>query len=373
MDLQDFESSLLMSSFDTTDQESIIPVKAEDTQSSGFDFSKYFWEPQPGNSYLIKFLPNPGGDLITHRSIYKSLPDPDRRGKTFQYISSGNAQTCPVLQLFFDLNALTKEENIEISQPAEEKIKKYLVRTRQACCKVQILNSPIKEEIGQIRMYVFSTLGVNATIANLINLKLNPSKEQLADGFEREDIFNIFGSSVLNVICKETSYDGRKGRDYSSSSWVPNKIRGAVAYLPDGSKHEFSQKDLIDGKLRPEVKEAFQEFVKVFNNEDYNPQIHFAYRDIAKVPESDSRYGYLKDIQSKVERIVPIIREKKPHEIAMFGNVSNDLEDTESKNIMADSVPEELKDIVEQQTTTPSKPSKPVVTNDDVDDILGDR
>lgn len=363
MDFKDFESSLIGSSFDNNEE--LIAVKAEDVQSgNGFDFSKYFWEPQAGNSYLVKFLPNPGGDLITHRSIYRSLPDPDRKGKTFRYVSSGSASTCPVLSLFFDLHALKKDGDAV----AAKKIEKYLSRTQQGCVRVQILNSPVKEEIGQIRMYVFSTFGPNATVANLIQEKLNPTKEQKEAGFERQDIFNIFSSPVLSLVCKESTYDGIKGRDFSASAWAP-KQRGAVVYFEDGTSREFKATDIVDGKLTPEAEPAFKRFVEVFKSDDYNPKLHFAYRPLSEVPEDDPNYEYLKSVQSKVDRIVPVIRNKSLTEIAEFGTVEKQTEEKESRNIQAASVPDELQDIVGAQET-PTKPSPASTSDDELDDIL---
>ena len=87
-----------------------IAVKAEDVQQNGgIDFSKHYFEAKVGSTYLIKFLPNIGGDPIVHRSLYKNLPDPERKGKTFHYVSSGNAKTCKALDLFFELFALKKD------------------------------------------------------------------------------------------------------------------------------------------------------------------------------------------------------------------------------------------------------------------------
>lgn len=370
MDFKDFESSLMGSSFDNNEE--LVAVKAEDVQSGGgFDFSKYFWEPQVGCTYLVKFLPNPGGELITHRSIYRSLPDPDRKGKTFRYVSSGSASTCPVLSLFFDLHAMKKEGDAV----AAKKIEKYLSRTQQACARVQILHSPKKEEIGQIRMFVFSSFGPNAIVANLINEKLNPTKEQKEAGFERQDIFNIFSSPVLSLVCKETTYDGIKGRDFSGSAWAP-KQRGAVVYFEDGTSREFKATDNVDGKLAPEAAEAFKRFVEVFKSDDYNPKIHFAYRPLSEVPEDDPNYEYLKSVQSKVDRIVPIIREKSLTEIAEYGTAEKVSEEKESRNITAASVPDELQDIVGAQETpakaaTSGVTTTPAATGDDeLDDIL---
>lgn len=110
-----------------------VVAKAEDIQSgSGVDWASKFFEPQPNCDYLIKFLPNLSGDPITHRSQYRNLPDPDRKGKTFRWTSSGSAQTDPVLQLFFDLHAEMKNGD----KIAEMKIQKYLktpIKLRASC------------------------------------------------------------------------------------------------------------------------------------------------------------------------------------------------------------------------------------------------
>ena len=144
-ELNALEAALMGPSFDVNSNETIA-VKAEDVQTGGIDYSLHFFEPRVGETYLIKFLPNPGGELITHRQVYKDLPDPERRGKTFHYISSGNSNSCKALELFFELNSKKKEGDAV----AEKKIEKYLSRTNQGCCKIQILQSPKPEEIGQI-------------------------------------------------------------------------------------------------------------------------------------------------------------------------------------------------------------------------------
>lgn len=360
---EEFESALLGSSFN---DDNFVAVKAEDLESdSGYDFSKHFFEPQPGKSYLVKFLPNPGGDLITHRALYRSLPDPDRKGQTFRYVSSGNAKTCPVLQLFFDLHE--KKQNGDAV--AAKKIENYLSRSQQACVKVQILNSSIKEEIGQIRLFTFSTFGPNAHIANLINSKLNPSKSQIEAGFEREDIFNIFESPVLSIECTEEVYQGRKGRDFSKSIWTPKK-RGAIVLHEDGSIYEFKKSDNVDGKLTPEAQEEFKQFIEVFKNPDYDVNVHFAYRPLESIPESDINYEYAKLVQSKLERIIPVIRDCSLTEIANFGTEaksdSNSSDSSKNTSILEDSIPDELMDIVDNNEAKAESSS----TSKEIDDLL---
>lgn len=321
-----------------------VAVKAEDLpQGGGMDFSKHFFEPQPGNTYLVKFLPNPGGaSPIEHRSLYRNLPDPERKGKSFHYVSSGNANSCPVLELFFDLFKDKKDGDAI----ADKKIDKYLGRTNQGCAKVQILHSPKQEEVGQVRLFTFSTFGPNATIANLIDQKLNPSKDMIAQGYEKEDIFNIFGSSVLSIVCQESTFEGgRKGRDFAKSSWAPKK-RGGIAELEDGKTHEFVVEDLVNGALKPEAEPFFNAFVGVVTNPDYEIRRYFSYKEIDDERNDEETNKYLKKVKEKVEEIVPIIREKSLSEIAAYGKKATTTDGTAksdaSKNVLEDSLPEEL-------------------------------
>jgi len=368
----------------TISDDVVIAVKAEDVQNNtGIDFTKHYFEPKVGSSYLIKFLPNPGGDPLTHRSVYKNLPDPERKGKTFHYVGSGNAKTCKALELFFELNALKKDGDAV----AEKKIDKYLSRTNQACCKIEILSSPVKEEIGICRMFQFSTFGPNATIANLINKKLNPTKEQLVAGFEKEDIFNIFGSSVMSLVCTEANYDGVKGRDFTSSDWAPKK-RGAISKYTDGNgvekEYAFTEADLVGGAIRPEAAEAFEAFVALVTNEDYDIYNYFAYKEVDDSRNSKDTNDYLKSVYAKVDEIIPIIREKTLMEIAAYGKKENkpagdskDGKTNGAKDVFAGSVPSELmgsvmagdaKEIKPEETKV-EKSDSPAV-NSEVDDIL---
>lgn len=370
--LDALQSALLGPSFDTNSNDNIA-VKAEDAQvSGGIDYSKHFFEPRVGETYLIKFLPNPGGDLITHRSVYKNLPDPDRKGKTFHYISSGNAKTCKALELFFELNALKKEGD----PIASKKIEKYLSKTNQACCKIQILSSPKKEEVGQIRLFVFATFGPNATAANLINQKLNPTKEQIEQGYEREDIFNIFSSSALSLVCEEATYNGIKGRDFSKSAWAP-KPKGAVAIKEDGKTRQFTAADFEGGKLPDEVKEWFNAFIQQFNNPDYDVFKWFSYKtpDDERLADDKETREYIQSVFKKVDEITEVIRNKSLSEIANYGRKDTSADtskESSTKNVMAESIPDELKDIkgAEDATEGTTTDTKPNDATDPVEAIL---
>lgn len=356
-----------------------LAVKAEDIEiSSGLNFSEHFFEPQPGNSYLLKFLPNPGGKPIEHRSLYRNLPDPERKGKTFQYVSSGNAKTCQALELFFELNNLKKGGDAV----AEKKIENYLSRTNQACAKVQVLQSPKPEEIGIIRMFTFSTFGPNATLANLIDQKLNPTKDMIAQGYEKEDIFNIFGSSVLSVICTESTYEGgRKGRDFGKSSWAPKK-RGAIAKLEDGTTHEFSAADLENGQIKAEVSPFFEAFVAEVTNPKYSILEFFSHKEVDDPRVSKETNDYVKSVYKKLDEIIPVIRDKSLQEIAAYGKKdtssgsgAGEQKTDAAKNILADSLPDELAGSVmgaaNTVANTATNAERPGAEKNEVDDILG--
>lgn len=366
-ELDALQSALLGPSFDVNSEEKIV-VKAEDLQNEGINWADTFFEPQPGETYLIKLLPNPGGDLITHRSLYRSLPDPDRKGKTFRYISSGNAKTCPVLELFFELNAKKKEGD----QVAEKKIEKYLSRTNQGCVKVQILQSKKAEDIGKIRLFTFSTFGPNAHISNLINQKLNPTKEQIEQGYEREDIFNIFDSPVMSVVCEKSTYDGREGRDFSKSGWAP-KNKGAIAINEKGESRQFKKNDCVDRQLTDEAKPWFSAFLKQMQDPKTDVKVQFAYKNGDEAYLDEETREYVKSTRKKVEEIVPVIRDYSLADIAKYGKKeaesSEDKKDngkkSKVKNVMEESLPEEMAGSVMAAAEKPVEKTKPTSEDDD--------
>lgn len=356
----------------TVTEDSNFAVKAEDVQqNTGIDFKKHFFEPQVGKSYLIKFLPNPGNDPIIHRSLYKNLPDPERKGKTFHYVSSGNAKTCKALELFFELNALKKDGD----PVAEKKIKEYLSKTNQACSKIQVLQSPDPAEVGIIRMFAFATFGPNATVANLVNQKVNPTKEQITQGYEKEDIYNIFGSDVMSLVCEEANYDGIKGRDFSKSSWLPKKQRGAIGIIEKDGKtltHEFNNNDIVNGDIKPEVDEYFNTFATLLTSDDYSIYNFFAYKEIGDARNTKETEEYLKAVQAKVDEIIPVIREKSIMEIKAYGKAekapsADNQKKDKAKNVLADSIPDELQNSIMNEVKVEG--TKSVV--DEVADIIG--
>lgn len=366
-ELDALQSALLGPSFDVNSEEKII-VKAEDLQAEGMNWADTFFEPQPGETYLIKLLPNPGGDLITHRSLYRSLPDPERRGKSFRYISSGNAKTCPVLDLFFELNAKKKEGD----QVAEKKIEKYLKRTNQGCVKVQIIQSKKPDDIGKIRLFTFSTFGPNAHISNLINQKLNPTKEQIEQGYEREDIFNIFDSAVMSVVCEKSTYEDKEGRDFSKSGWAP-KNKGALAINEKGESRQFKKEDFVNGQLSEEAKPWFQAFLKQMQDPKTDVKVQFAYKTGDEPYLDEETREYIKNTRKKVDEIVPVIRERSLTDIAKYGKKevesSEDSKDSDKKskvkNVMEESLPEEMAGSVMAAVEKPVEKAKPTSEDDD--------
>lgn len=365
--------------------EEVIIVKAEDLplDGSGIDYKKSYFEPQVGKSYTVKLLTNPGGLSITHRSIYKGLPDPKRKGKKFQYVSSGSSKTCKALELFFDLNNLKKNGD----PVATLKIENYLGKTNQGCVLVQVLSSPDAEEIGMYRMMSFSTFGPNATIANLIEKKVNPTKEMLANGFEKEDVFSIFGSNALIIQCEEAEYDGVKGRDFSKSEFSKNIRSAYVKYTNENNeevKYEFSKDDIVDGKIRPEALIPFRELIKQLQNPDISIHNMFAYKTIGDPKNSEDTEKYLKTLEEKVVEIIPIIKNAKTiAEIEQYGAADNSATAPDSAtmiggvkgaDILKTSAPSELASSIlnDVDTTVPSpkEVAQSANSNPDVNDIL---
>ena len=380
---QNFDA--MSAAFLHSSEETII-VKAEDLplEGGGIDYKKSFFEPQVGKSYTVKLITNPGGLSITHRKVYKDLPDPKRKGKKFHYVSSGSAKTCEALELFFELNNLKKNGDALATQ----KIKEFLGATNQGAVLVQVLSSPDAEEIGIYRIMTFSTYGTNATIANLIEKKVNPTKEMLANGYMKEDIFNVFGSNALIIQCEEAEYEGVKGRDFSKSEFSKN-IRGAfVKYMKDDKeiRYDFTPEDVVDGKIRPEATEAFMELIKTLQNPDISIHNLYAHKLPGDPKNSEDTEKYLVTLDEKIKEIIPVIRNAKNiSEIKNYGvpvNESNSgdsaqmIGDKKASDILKDSVPSELASSIlnDDDSTVQKTQEAPIqelkTENKTVDDIL---
>lgn len=342
MSQQEFSNELL-GAFLQTELTQPIAVKAEDIQQgSGLNFSEIFFEPQTGKSYRVRFVQNPFGENLTHRKVYKKLPDPERRGKTFHYISSGNAQTCKVLNLFFKLNEEKKSGNAL----AESKINEYLSSTNQGCSLVQIVTSDDENiKAGEFRLWVFSTYGPNASVANLINQKINPTPEMIEDGDVPENIWNIFSAPTLLVSPTEAEYNGVKGRDFTKCSWSKKNI-GVEIKMEDGTTYQFSKDDIVNGTLRLEAQKAFSNLLEKLKDDKLSVHNYFAYSELGDPKNSEATENHLKQVLAKVDKIVPIIENAKS--IAEIQNYCKVIESGEenqnnSKSILEESIPDEIK------------------------------
>lgn len=352
---QEVSNDLMSAFLDTSVSEELV-VKAEDVvQQGGINFSEIFFEPQVGKTYRVKFVKNPKGTDLTLRRVYKKLPDPERRGKSFHYVSSGVAATDKVLSLFFDLNKLKKEGNAL----AEKKIEDYLSSTNQACSIVQIVTSDDEAiKPGEFRLWVFSNYGPNATIANLIDSKINPSAAEIEDGAVKENIWNIFGSSIMLVQVTESTYGEQKGRDFTKSKWTEKK-QGVSVKLDDESTHSFSNEDIVNGKLSEKALPAFNKLIEILNEPFLSVHDYFSYKTIDDTRNSTETVEYLKKVNEKVDKIVPIIKNASSIEEIQNACAVDTSATTETQNngtnILAESLPDELKGSVIDQNTTETK------------------
>lgn len=290
-----------------------IVVKAEDivNESSGIDYKLTFFEPQPSKTYKVKLIANPFGLSLQQRTVYKDLPDPTRKGKTFHYVSSGGANECQVLQLFFDINKLEKDGD----PLAIQKRKKFLGNSKQACVIVQILSSDDAEEIGMYRLMTFPSYGQNAHLATLIDGKLNPSEADQKEGIEKEDLFNIFESSILMIDCQPDEYEGKPSRNFSKSKFLPKKDSASIKFVNSKGEevtHKFSPADILeDGTVTAETLEAINAITAELKKDEISMHNMFAYKPIGHELNTESTEKYLAAVKEKVEKIVPIIRDAK--------------------------------------------------------------
>lgn len=329
-----------------------MAVKAEDLVAEGKDWSLIYFEPQVGESYTVKFLMNLEPlDNLVHRSVYKNLPDPKRRGKTFNYVSSGSADTCKALELFFDLYEQKKGGSLL----AEQKLEKYMGRTQQGGCLVQILSSPKKEDIGKVRIMTFATYGPNATVANLLNEKLNPTKSQMENGYEKEDVFLLTPTSVMLIECQEATYDGVKGRDFTKSVWGKKSMGMRIYDGVEGDKdrkliYEFKDGDVSDDfSFTAEAEPHFMKAIEILQNPNLNLLNNYAYKTPGMEGLEEDTAKYVAQTFEKVEEIVPIIRNAKNiAEIEKYGKADTSNSSSDNKaEIIGD---EKVEDILKNST-----------------------
>lgn len=368
---------LLSAYLDTSVSENTI-VKAEDLPlGSGMNFSEIFFEPQVGKTYRVRFVKNPlGSDLVT-RKVYKKLPDPERRGKSFQHVSSGDAKTDPALNLFFELHKMKKDGDAL----AAKKIDDYLSSTNQAASIVQVTTSDDDDiKAGEFRIWAFSNYGPNATIANLIDKRVNPTAAQIEDGEVKENIWNIFDGPVLLVQVTESTYDGQKGRDFTTSDWT-KKRQGVAVKLDDESTHTFSNDDIVDGKLTEAATTAFHKLIEVLKGPNLSIHNFFSYKTVDNPLNTPETTEYLKKVQEKLATIIPVIKDAPSIEAiqaacAVDTSTTHDTSGKEKNtgtNILAESLPDELKgSIIDQAgaSDTPTETSKTDSSNSEANSIL---
>lgn len=365
-----------------------VAVLAEDIQlGGGLSWDSIFFEPQVGESCLVKFVTNIFGPQITHRKVYKNLPDPKRRGKNFHYTSSGSAKTCKVLDLFFELHKLKKDGDAL----AEQKIDEFLGQANQACVIVQILDCPRPELINQYRLFVFSTFGPNPEIANLIKKKTSPDEEMQKDGILPMNIFDVFESHCLRIKCEESEYDGKKGRSYGKSDWVTTKMRGCIVPMEDTDGNvtyaELKSSDkIVDANgntvgVVESAKPQFQKLLEILKSDNLSIHNYFAYKEIDNPMNTEETNKYLIDVNAKVDEIVPIIRNAKSiAEIKAYGVAEQQSDSAQTINgksksdILKESMPNELNNLVTNEVTdnqTSTTTSNQNVSDDELMKELG--
>lgn len=206
---------------ESMDPFAIFGTKVEDVVSyeevERRDWSKTFLEldPEKGDqTVLVKLCLNVFNpkDSLPKRYSYK-LPEPENPSRHWTFISPSTVgKKCPAMNLFFELNDAAKNGDEIAAQK-----KKLLSRKRQRCVVVQIIND-LKEpqNNGQFRLLRIQEGG---DVDNLIAAKVNPSEDERKLGSEPVNVFDPFSSPLLILRCSKGDY----GRDFSKSSWAPDK------------------------------------------------------------------------------------------------------------------------------------------------------
>lgn len=370
-----------------------LVIKAEDAQrGGGINFSEIFFEPDYDKAYKIKFVPNLFGKSLVSRDVYKSLPDPDRRGKHFQYTAAPSPANDPVRNLFFKLFDLKKSGN----PIAEQKITNFLKATKQGCSVIQILESKDDEnyKAGDFRLFVFSNFGDNATIANLIKTKYDPDEDLRQLGTKPENIWDVFGSSVMYIKPTKAKFpDGKEGRSFTKCTWL-DVVQGVSVPLEDGTLRPLTKADVeikeveTNGKKvqqavpKPEIVPLLQRLQEVLSDDKLSIHNWFAHKVPGDKLNTEDTEEHLKRVLDKVGRILPIIDSANSiQEVLDKCSIDNSAhqEAAQTNNVIAESIPADLKgSIVDggspveqaiqatQSTTSPTTDS----SNSEADAIL---
>lgn len=330
---------------------------------SGVDWDKIFFDAEIGKTYVVKFLrllKAPNKKDIQHAEIYTGLPDPDYKDSTLRYVSFGRKHpnapkgTDPVLQVFFDLKKREKG-GCGIS---EQKISKYLSRRSLNCCLVQILEHPDPEMVGAIRLMTFQMGGDGATITLALDAKMNPTRGK------RVDVFDLFETPAMEIICEEKVFpstnggEPKKGRSFAKSKWIDGELYSAIGIIRDeeGKKidsHEFKKADLDEkGNVKPELMKYFKALISEMVSPDVDIYNWFLPKISGDPRNTEDTEARCKEIEDKLERMLPILRDGSLSDIATMGKGENpnksggDKSASASKNATADELPDEFKDSV---------------------------
>lgn len=181
------------------------------------DWSKTFLEldPEKGDqTVLVKLCINVFNpkDSLPKRYTYK-LPRPNNPDSTFTFVSPSTVgKTCPVMELFWKLNSAAKN-----GDAVADAKKKNLSRKRYRAVAIQIINDlQTPANNGQFRILRFPE---GMDLDNLIASKINPTEQERKLGAEPVNVFDPVFSPLLILRCTKGQY----GRDFSKSSWAPDK------------------------------------------------------------------------------------------------------------------------------------------------------
>ena len=339
--LDQFGDVLLKKSNDAADLN--VKVFADDFESEGgrrFEWEDYFFEPKVGEKYQIKLLISPGEEEIVHKQVFTNLPDP--KGGVFRYsLPAGFQSDDPLFNAIVELYRAKKGGDIV----AEKKLEKFGRKKQQGCVKIQILQSPNKDDIGKIKLFAYQSYGPNAKIAELIKTKTSPSKEQEDAGVEKENIFSIFETSIMHIICKKGTFEGKEGRDMSESLWSTKK-QGSYVVLDDGRDHRFSEADIVDGKIKEDVKPFFEKLVeKLTENHIYE---YFGPKMSGDPRNSEEDEKYLVEVKAKADKAAEMLESMTFDELSVLAaKKSSRSNAAEGGDIYESSIPDEIKDTVQ--------------------------
>lgn len=346
-----------------SDKETELNVKvvAEDfSEGSKFEWEDYFFEPKAGEKYVIKLLISPGEDEIVHKQVFTNVINPN--GGTFRYaLPAGFQENDAYFTTIIELYKAKKAGDLV----AEKKAEMFGKKKQQGCVKIQILQSSVREDIGKIKLMAYQSFGPNAKIAEMIKAKISPSQEQLDAGAEKENIFSIFETSVMHIICKSKMFEGKEGRDLSESLWSTKKT-GAYVKLEDGSEHQFTTADLVDGKIKDEVKPFFEKLIA--NLTEVKIYDYFGPKTIGDTRNTEEDEKYLKEVKERADKAADLLMDMSLEELITLSNKAT--KKSKEGDIHAESIPDELKGSVQAGGSEAKITTAQVDDSDDIAALL---